>query len=80
MYIYTCMGEQNSTTDTMHRTQLFLSKDLYQFLLERSREEGITLSELVRQVMTEYFHRQHRKDTEAGIQTLLRMGEELVNS
>ena len=59
----------------MHRTQLFIPEKLHQYLQAKADAESITISEAVRQILSEYFHRNHRKDTELGIQTLMRMGD-----
>jgi len=74
MYIYIIMIDQG-VGDDMHRTQLFIPKDLHNFLHEKSIEEGITVSECVRRILTDYFHRNHRTTTEKGIQALLQMTE-----
>jgi post-segregation antitoxin (ccd killing protein) len=59
----------------MHRTQLFLPIDLHKELLEESRFQGITISEIVRQVLTQYLQKHSREDTEAGTRLLLDMAE-----
>ncbi len=68
------MSDQGVDSD-MHRTQLFIPKDLHNFLHEKSIEEGTTVSESVRRILTDYFHRNHRTRTEKGIQALLKMSE-----
>lgn len=73
MYIYIIMGRV--IDDQMHRTQLFIQKNVHDFLQTKADEEGITISEAVRRILTDYFHRTHRKQTELGIQSLLTMGE-----
>lgn len=42
----------------MHRTQISLGEAQYAFLLERSRREGVSLSELVRRLVAEEMARQ----------------------
>jgi hypothetical protein len=61
--------------DQMHRTQLFIQKKVHDFLQAKADEDGTTISEAVRRILTDYFHRTHRQQTELGIQTLLKMGE-----
>ena len=81
MYIYIirmrdiCVGSGRHVQKYMHRTQLFIPEKLHTYLQSLAEEEGITISEAVRRILTDYFHRTHRKNTEQGIQTLLRMGE-----
>ena len=59
----------------MHRTQLFLPKDLHHELSLEAHSQGITLSELTRKVLGQYLHRQSRNESESGVQILLDMAE-----
>lgn len=45
----------------MHRTQVLLSDDQNQRLREKTRREGKSLSEVLRQILDEYFANQDRK-------------------
>jgi len=59
----------------MHRTQLFFPRDLHEELASEAQSQGITISELVRQVMVQYLHKHSREETEAGTKLLLDMAE-----
>lgn len=59
----------------MHRTQLFIPHDMHEDLIQESQSLGITISELVRQVMSQYLNVKHRKTMESGITILLDMAE-----
>ena len=67
--------EDQGADDLMHRTQLFIPIQLHSFLQDKASEEGITVSETVRRILSDYFHREHRTQTEKGIQVLLQMAE-----
>jgi len=61
---------------TMHRTQIFLPKQMHQTLKTDAHERKIGFSELVREILEEYLNRRHRRSAEKGIRALLEMAEE----
>lgn len=60
----------------MRRTQLFLTEELHHRLKAEAFDKNITLSEHVRFILEKHLQQVGREDTEKGIQTLLKMGEE----
>ncbi len=47
----------------MHRTQISLEEQQYHFLTQESRRRGVSLSELIRQLVTEQMQRRPADDT-----------------
>lgn len=60
-------------TVTMHRTQISLEEKQYVFLTQESQRRGISLSELIRQLITE--HLRHRSPSEDPLDKLSGMAE-----
>jgi len=60
--------------NSMHRTQLFLPQDLHDTLRREAQSEGITISELVRNMLNRQLHQSSRSQTEKGTSVLLEMG------
>lgn len=76
MYIYvTTMAVKEGAKEEMHRTQLYLSRKLHRALKQEASLEGLTLSEKVRFILSNYLHSNGREKTESGINTLLKMAE-----
>jgi len=70
--------DSTKTTDSethMHRTQLFIPKELHGELVVEAQSQGVTLSELARQALSQYIHKQSRNRTENGTRILLDMAE-----
>ena len=61
----------------MHRTQLFIPEEMHALLKKESKEDGVSISEYVRGVLDEHLYKSHRNKTEKGIQTLMKMTEEI---
>jgi len=61
----------------VRRTQIFLTKNQHDILKAEAREEGVSLSKYIRQVIDEHLQGKRRRQTEEGILTLLKMTEEL---
>jgi hypothetical protein len=60
----------------MHRTQLFIPDEMHAVLKKEAEEQGVTLSEYVRNVLDDHLLHQQRYYSEQGIQTLMRMTED----
>lgn len=60
----------------MHRTQLFLPQELHRAMTQEAQSQGITNSELVRQLLMQNLSKNSRRKTETGMQILLDMTEE----
>ena len=56
----------------LHRTQVLLERQHYQALKRLAREEGISLSALLRQILDEYFFRP--EDKRPGLHDLVGLG------
>lgn len=65
-----------ATNGAMHRTQIFLPLSLHRRLKEEASSRQITLSELIRKMLTRQLHRSSRDRTEAGIRVLLSIAGE----
>ena len=60
----------------MHRTQLFIPKGLHKALAQEAHTLGITNSELVRQIISQYLSKNSREKTETGMRLLFDMAED----
>lgn len=49
----------------MKRTQLYLQRDMWKFLRTRARQEGTTISDLVREAVREKYGRSYERRREA---------------
>lgn len=71
------MFQKNARTTTkMHRTQLFLPQKLQESLSQEAKSLGITNSELMRQIISQYLNKSNRQNTEAGMRLLLDMADQ----
>jgi len=65
----------NNLDEAMHRTQIFLPRDLHYSLKKEAESGGITVSELIRNMLNRQLHVNSRTHTERGIQVLLNMAD-----
>jgi hypothetical protein len=59
----------------MKRSQLILDEDNDQRLREIAKREGKSLSEIVRQILNEYFAERERKEREKALQALRKLDQ-----
>ncbi|AEG16871.1 MAG: hypothetical protein PWP72_1369 [Thermoanaerobacter sp.] len=59
----------------MQRTQIYLHPDQHRALLNEARRKGISLAELIRQIVSEHLERQgERKAPKEAFQRIIGMG------
>ena len=74
-----CPRKANQNYIPMHRTQLFIPNELQEALAHEADADGISLSELIRQISAQYLNKNSRQRTEAGMSLLLEMTEMAEN-
>jgi hypothetical protein len=61
---------------TLHRTQVLLEPRHYQALKRLAREEGLSLSALLRQILEEHLFQQQEKEQHPPLSTLAGLGRD----
>ncbi|SHE83668.1 hypothetical protein SAMN02745218_00900 [Desulfofundulus australicus DSM 11792] len=58
----------------MHRTQIYLRPEQHRALLDEAAKKGISLAELIRQIVSEHLERQERKAPKEAFLRIIGMG------